>query len=128
MDWYIKALKNWKDFAGRSRRKEYWFFILINAIISIGLSIVDQIIGTANAESGFGVLGTVYALVILVPAIAVTIRRLHDTNKSGWWILIIFIPIIGPLVLLYFMIIDSDEGDNQYGPNPKAGETASAGA
>lgn len=119
MDWYIQVLKKYAVFSGRSRRKEYWFFVLFNILISIGLSFVDGMLGTVNAETGTGILGGIYSLAVLIPSIAVLVRRLHDTDRSGWWALIGLIPIIGWIVLLVFVLLDSHPGQNQYGPNPK---------
>ncbi len=120
MNWYLQALKKYTVFTGRARRKEYWFFVLFNIIVSAALSVVDYFTGTYSASYGTGLLGGLYALAVLLPAIAVTIRRLHDTGRSGWWILIALIPVIGGIVLLVFMVLDSQPGDNAYGPSPKA--------
>ncbi|MEZ5554085.1 DUF805 domain-containing protein [Haliea sp.] len=120
MNWYLDVLKNkYAMFNGRARRKEYWFFVLFNILASIALGIVDTITGTFNDEMGVGLLGGIYWLAVLIPAIAVAVRRLHDTGRTGWWLLLAFIPVIGGLVLLIFMVFDSEPGDNQYGPNPK---------
>jgi uncharacterized membrane protein YhaH (DUF805 family) len=119
MNWYLQALKKYTVFTGRARRKEYWFFVLFNILISAALSVVDYLTGTYNSNYGMGLLGGLYALGVLLPAIAVTIRRLHDTGRSGWWILIALVPIIGGIVLLIFMVLDSQPGDNAYGPSPK---------
>lgn len=113
MNWYLQALKNYAVFGGRSRRMEYWMFVLFNLIFSIVLGFVDGMIGTA------GVLGLIYSLAILIPALAVSVRRLHDTNRSGWWLLIGLIPIVGVIVLIVFFVTDGDPGDNEYGANPK---------
>lgn len=107
MDWYLKALKNYVNFEGRARRKEYWFFVLINAIVSTVLSILLL------------PLSWLYSVAVFLPSLAVTVRRLHDIGRSGWWILIGLIPIVGFIVLLVFMFTDSVD-DNHYGPNPKA--------
>jgi uncharacterized membrane protein YhaH (DUF805 family) len=119
MDWYIAVIKKYAVFSGRSRRKEYWYFVLFNILISIGLSVIDAVLGTDNAEPGTGLLGGIYSLAVLIPSLAVLVRRLHDTNRSGWWILIGLIPVIGWIVLLVFVVEDSNPGQNQYGPNPK---------
>ena len=119
MDWYLRVLKQYAVFNGRARRKEYWFFVLFNILISIGLAIVDGLTGSFSAEAGLGLLGGVYTLAVLIPSIAVSVRRLHDTNRSGWWLLIAFIPLIGAIVLLVFMVLDSHPGANRFGPNPK---------
>ncbi len=117
MNWYIEVLKKYAVFDGRARRMEYWMFVLFNVIISIVLGVIDNVLGTVT-EIGQGLLGLVYSLAVLLPGIAVTIRRLHDTGRSGWYILLGFIPCIGVIILLVFMVQDSDAGDNEYGPNP----------
>ena len=96
---------------------------MFNIIIIIVLGIIDGII-SSGAEIGIGILGGIYYLAVLIPNIAVSVRRLHDTNHSGWWLLIGLVPIIGFIVLLVFLVRDSQAGENQYGPNPK-GITAS---
>lgn len=121
MNWYIQALKSYADFSGRSRRKEFWFFVLFNFIIGFTLGIVDTMLGIGF---GVGLLSGLYFLGVLVPGIAVSVRRLHDTGRSGWWILVGFVPVLG-LVIFILMVLDSQPGDNEYGPNPKGvGERA----
>jgi uncharacterized membrane protein YhaH (DUF805 family) len=124
MSWYLEVLKKYAVFSGRARRKEYWIFILINIVISIVLIAIDYLIGTFDPQTGAGVLQGLYSLAVLIPSLAVTVRRLHDTGRTGWWILIGLIPVIGGIVLLIFMVLDSERGVNQYGPNPKAGYSA----
>ena len=119
MNWYVQALKKYADFSGRARRKEYWLFVLFNIVISCVLTIVDVMIGTYSQAVGIGVLAGIYALAVLIPGIAVSVRRLHDTDRSGWWLLIVLIPIIGPIVLIVFMCIDGTPGTNRFGPSPK---------
>jgi uncharacterized membrane protein YhaH (DUF805 family) len=102
---------------GERGGKEYWIFFLFNIIISIVLGVIDGIAGTSSA--GIGLLGGLYTLAILIPCIAVSVRRLHDTSRSGWWVLIGLIPIIGVIVLIVFMVQDGTPGENQYGKNPK---------
>ncbi|MDY0415686.1 MAG: DUF805 domain-containing protein [Gammaproteobacteria bacterium] len=119
MNWYLDVLKQYAIFSGRARRKEYWYFILFNLIISIVLAAIDGAMGSYSAGTGMGLLGSVYTLAILLPGIGVSIRRLHDTGRSGWWMLVGFVPLIGVLVLLVFMAQDSKPGQNQYGANPK---------
>ncbi|HEY0721891.1 MAG TPA: DUF805 domain-containing protein [Gammaproteobacteria bacterium] len=114
MNWYMEVLKKYANFSGRSRRTEYWMFTLFNIIISVVLSIVDGVVGT------LGILSMLYFLAILIPSLAVSIRRLHDTNRSGWWLLVGLIPFIGAIVLLVFMVQDSQPSTNQFGDNPKA--------
>lgn len=120
VDWYLKVLKNYAIFTGRARRTEFWMFALINLLISLGLALIGAIVG------GRLVLQSLYSLAVLIPSLAVSVRRLHDTNRTGWWMLIGLIPLIGAIVLLVFAVQDSQVGDNQYGPNPKAAPAASA--
>ena len=119
MSWYLEVLKKYAVFSGRARRMEYWMFILFNIIITVVLALIDSLIGTVIRQAGFGLLQGLYDLAVLLPSIAVTVRRLHDTGRTGWWILIGLIPVIGGIVLLIFMLLDSEPGENQYGPNPK---------
>ncbi|WP_125717440.1 DUF805 domain-containing protein [Pseudoalteromonas rubra] len=118
-DIYLSALKKYAVFNGRARRKEYWLFMFCNIIVTIVLGLVDMTLGLYSEESGFGLLSGLYALAVIIPSIALSIRRMHDTGRSGWWILISLVPVIGPLVLLVFYVMDSTPGDNDYGPNPK---------
>lgn len=120
MKYYLGALKKYAVFSGRSRRSEYWFFVLFNVIFGIILSILDAIVFGSN---GVGVFYLIYALAVMLPSIGVSVRRLHDTNRSGWWLLIAFIPIIGAIVLLVFTVQDSTPGDNKFGENPKLAST-----
>ena len=117
MNWYLEVLKKYAVFSGRARRKEYWMFLLFNIVIALVLGFVE---GLAN---GPGIVSMLYSLAVLIPSIAVSVRRLHDTDRSGWWLLIALIPLIGTIVLIVFFVQDSKPGENQYGPNPKA-ETA----
>ncbi len=119
MDWYLAVLKKYAQFSGRARRKEYWYFVLFNILISIALVIVDSVTGTLNNETGYGLLSGIYSLAVLIPSLAVGFRRLHDTGRSAWWLLIGLIPVIGAIVLIVFMVQDSEAGDNRYGPSPK---------
>jgi uncharacterized membrane protein YhaH (DUF805 family) len=120
MAWYLLAWQRATDFSGRSRRKEYWYFQLFNAIVMIFLGLF----AVAFSDQGkpamipFGLMFA-YGLVLFVPSLAVTVRRLHDIGKSGWWYLIAFVPLIGGLVLFVFTVLDSDPDRNEYGPNPK---------
>ncbi|WP_273208724.1 DUF805 domain-containing protein [Marinobacter subterrani] len=113
MYWYMKALKQYVGFSGRARRREYWIFTAVNLAIAIVLGIIEGMLG------GPGILGGLFNLAVLLPTIAVTVRRLHDIGRSGWWMLIVLIPIVGAIVLLVFVLLDSKPGENQYGPNPK---------
>ena len=113
MNWYLAVLKNYAGFSGRARRKEYWTFVLFHVIFSIVALILDYLVGTVVL---FIIL---YALAVLIPGIAVLVRRLHDVGKSGWWYFISFVPIIGGIWLIVLLFTDSIPGENQYGPNPK---------
>ncbi|WP_425221136.1 DUF805 domain-containing protein [Pseudomonas sp.] len=112
MEWYTAVLKKYVEFQGRARRKEYWMFILFNILASIICGVIDGILGIM-------LLVPLYSLAVLLPSIAVCIRRLHDTNRSGWWILISLVPFVGSIILLIFLCIEGDAGDNRFGPNPK---------
>jgi uncharacterized membrane protein YhaH (DUF805 family) len=119
MNWYITVLKKYAVFSGRARRKEYWMFVLFNIIFSIAAIILDNLLGTASNELGYGIIYGLYSLAILIPTLAVAVRRLHDIGKSGWWIFISLVPIVGSIWLLVLLATDSQPGENQYGPNPK---------
>ncbi|MEH7348154.1 DUF805 domain-containing protein [Gottfriedia acidiceleris] len=113
MEWYLKVLKNYAVFNGRARRTEYWMFFLFNVIISIILSILQSI---ANIGE---VLTIIYSILTILPSLAVGARRLHDSGKSAWWLLIGLIPFLGGIILLIFFCLDSEEGENRFGANPK---------
>ncbi len=113
MEWYLKVLKQYADFNGRARRKEFWMFVLFNAIVSVILTTIDAMLGTYGALSG------IYGLAIFIPSLAVSVRRLHDIGKSGWMILVALIPVIGFIWLLVLYIMEGTPGENQYGANPK---------
>ena len=119
MDWYLMAWQKYFDFSGRSRRKEYWMFFLFNLGIGIALLGADLLTGSYSKSAGMGLLGGLYSLATLIPNLSITVRRLHDIGRSGWWFFILLVPLIGVIVLLVFMLLDSKEGSNDYGPNPK---------
>lgn len=119
MNWYLKVLKQYADFSGRARQKEYWMFVLFNIIFVIVATILDNILGTTVGELPYGIFYFLYVLAIFIPGLAVTVRRLHDVGKSGWMYLIVLIPIIGAIWLLVLVATDSNPGENQYGQNPK---------
>jgi uncharacterized membrane protein YhaH (DUF805 family) len=121
MHWYFQVLKKYAVFSGRARRVEYWTFLLVNVGVLILLNLVDAAAGTMTPNGGAGVFTSLFALATLLPGIAVFVRRMHDTNRSGWWALLALTG-IGGIVLFVFALLDSDPGDNQYGPNPKAAE------
>ena len=121
MNWYLEVLKKYAWFDGRSGKKEYWYFSLFSFIIIVVLSVIDMMTGTFNVTVGLGLLSGIYTLAVLIPSIAVSVRRLHDTDRSGWWFLINAIPLIGVIVFIIFTAQNGTPGDNQYGPNPKGG-------
>jgi uncharacterized membrane protein YhaH (DUF805 family) len=120
MSWFVEALKKYAVFSGRSRRKEYWYFALFVIIISFVLSIIDLLTGAYARTVGVGLLSSIFSLAVLIPSIAVTVRRLHDIDRSGWWLLIALVPLVGWIVLLVFSVQESTPGSNKYGPNPKS--------
>lgn len=122
MEWYVSVLKQYATFSGRARRQEYWMFFLFNLLVGIGVGILDQILGTAG-ESG-GLLGSLYSLAVLLPSLAVGVRRLHDTGRSGWWMFIALVPLVGGIILLVFMAAEGTPGPNEFGPDPKAAGVA----
>ncbi len=118
MNWYLKVLRNYVNFSGRARRKEYWMFVLISLLIATALVFIDTG-GKEPEPDQFLLISTLYSIAVFMPTLAVIVRRLHDTGRTGWWILIGLIPVLGGLVLLVFMCLDSD-AQNRFGPNPKA--------
>jgi len=118
MSWYLQVLKKYAVFSGRARRKEYWYFVLFNTIIGFVLGIIEGLAGIAPGTE-YSVLAILYSLAVLLPGIGVSIRRLHDTGRSGWWLFIALIPLIGSIILLIYMVSDSQAETNQYGPSPK---------
>jgi uncharacterized membrane protein YhaH (DUF805 family) len=119
---FSEAVKSGFDhytkFDGRAGRPAFWWWFLFGILVGIGAGIIDAIIGT------WGVVGGLAALALLLPNLSVAIRRLHDTDHTGWWVLIGLIPIIGFIVLLIFYLRQSDPGENQYGPPPADGVPA----
>jgi uncharacterized membrane protein YhaH (DUF805 family) len=114
MNWYLESLKKYTVFKGRSCRKEYWYFTLFNILFTIGFGVLDQLMGNFVSSPGYGPLSTTYTLAVIIPGIAVSVRRLHDTGKSGWWFMITIVPVIGLLVFLYFAALESDPEVNEY--------------
>ncbi len=114
MGWYLAVLKKYAVFSGRASRSEFWWFVLFNIIVSFVLGFIEGLIGMSN-EYGYGPLSGIYMLAVLLPSIGVAIRRLHDSGKTGWWLLLSFVPIVGAIVLIIFYVLDSDPGANEYG-------------
>ena len=125
---FVEAVKSfWSKYAtfkGRSRRSEYWWIQLFLIFTNLAVAVIDLILMNGDLErfianGGGGIVGLVWILVTIVPALAVLVRRLHDTGKSGWWVLIGFVPLVGAIVLLVFTVLDSDSGENKHGAFPK---------
>lgn len=113
MKWFIEALKKYAVFTGRAQRKEYWMFALISTLIAFPLLFIDL------ATGGPAFLSSLYCLALFLPSLAVSVRRLHDIGKSGWWITINMVPFLGAMIYLIYLITDSMDEGNPYGPNPK---------
>jgi uncharacterized membrane protein YhaH (DUF805 family) len=148
MEWALLPLKRYSDFTGRSRRKEFWLFMLLMIVVSIVASTIDAALGMSGLVLGvYGPLSLIVLVALLTPQLSVSVRRLHDTNRSGWWVLLGFVPAVTlvlsykmgmaslnllalvAFVLIYFFVLEGTKGPNQYGPDPKEGETAArAGA
>jgi len=156
IDWAKRPLQKYAEFNGRAPRAEYWWYTLGIIVAAIVLNIVESLLGLSGMVGPYGPLSALCMLALLVPGVAVTVRRLHDTNRSGWWILVAVVPyailgfmmarsagstdmsglaavslfgiiaLIGGLVLLVFMLLAGNPGDNRYGPDPYAGGSTSA--
>ena len=119
MKWYLKAFRQYSDFKGRARRKEYFMFGVINAVFSIGCMLLSFGLSNWLEAPAFISIYVLYMLVSLLPSLAVSVRRMHDIGKSGWMLLVGCIPLVGPIWMLVLLITDSDAQNNEYGPNPK---------
>ncbi len=122
MNWYLKCLRQYFDLEGRARRKEYWMFTLFNVIFAIVLRFLDDLFGTVSSDGRIGLFGGIYIIAVLIPSLAVSVRRLHDIGKSGWYYLIGLIPIVGPLILLVWFCTEGERNSNGWGEDPKMGE------
>ncbi len=126
MQWFMAVLRKYAVFDGRASRSEYWYFVLFYLIIAIVLGFIDRMMGTFNSAYGVGLLSGIFELGVLLPAIGVGIRRMHDTGRSGWWILINLLPLVGWIWWIILAAQDSQPGDNRFGPNPKGVAPAAA--
>ncbi len=120
MEWYLAVIRNYAGFSGRAQRKEYWMFFLFNLVISWVLGFLDGMMGLTWGE-GVGAMGMtsgLYSLFILIPSLAVGVRRLHDIGRSGWSMLIALIPLVGAIILIVWFAKEGDHGTNKYGPDP----------
>ena len=133
MEWGILPYKRYFDFSGRSRRLEYWMFTLLNvavviALVGIGAALgrADPVAGASDSDSGAGmamiVLLGLYFVISVIPGLAVQVRRFHDQDKSGWLVLLGFIPYVGGIIVLIFMLQEGTRGENRYGPDPKGSQ------
>jgi uncharacterized membrane protein YhaH (DUF805 family) len=120
VNWYLQVLQKYAVFSGRARRKEYWIFGLIHAVVAYGLKGADLLIGRFHPSYTFGMLWILYVFATFIPLLAVSVRRLHDTNRSGWWFAMFLIPIANLILFFVFMTEDSQPGENRFGPNPKS--------
>ena len=153
MEWAILPLKKYADFTGRARRKEYWSFVLLYVVIFAAASLIDRFAGLRGMIGPYGPFTFLVLIALVVPAVAVGVRRLHDTNRSGWWLLAAYGPLIlstllslagtvqptlamillviagaGSILLIVFLVLEGTKGPNAYGPDPKAAEAPAAGA
>jgi len=126
MDSFLEVVRKYADFSGRSRRKEFWMYNLFLVLIYAGLFIAGALLAAVTAKGSHSAAGLVFlapfylfCLAMFIPSLAVAVRRLHDTGKSGWFLLIGLIPFIGSIILLVFYCMDSQPGPNEFGPNPK---------
>ena len=120
MNYFIDCLtKKYACFSGRARRQEYWLFVLFNIIAAFVVGLIGGCLASVTGVGAVAFLGAIYNLAVLIPSLAVFCRRMHDTGRSGWWWLIGLIPFVGGIVLLVFCCLDSQPGENKYGPNPK---------
>jgi uncharacterized membrane protein YhaH (DUF805 family) len=120
MQWYAKVLRQYADFNGRARRTEYWMFTLVSVIVGLVLGLVDEVVFIGPGLSTTGWLHTIYSVAVIIPTLAVGARRLHDTGRSGWWLLIGVIPLVGAIVLIVFFALEGQRSSNAHGPDPKA--------
>lgn len=123
MKYYLLAFKKYLQFSGRSNRSEYWYFVLFHVIFVVVALILDTIMGSSLAGTPYGMIYLLYILVTFLPGLALTVRRLHDTDKSGWWVLISIIPLIGSIWLLVYLATEGTKGENKYGPDPNGNMT-----
>lgn len=122
MNWFIIAIKRHHDFMGRSRRKEFWYFTLFNLLCLSFFILLDHALSFTYIGKWYGLLSTIYVIIAIKPTLAVTIRRLHDTRRSGYMLTLLFLPIFGHAWLIFLFCLDSNPRLNIYGENPKQEE------
>jgi uncharacterized membrane protein YhaH (DUF805 family) len=118
MQWFMKCLNQYADFSGRARRQEYWMFSLFYMIFIIGSVVLDLIV-TSVLGSGMPIFTVLLVLGLMIPSLSVMVRRLHDTDRSGWWCLVTLVPFVGSFILLFFLCVEGTQGINRFGSNPK---------
>ena len=119
MEWFIYALQRFREFNGRSRRREFWNYVLFYLLLGIGATFLDNLFGFSDLGDNVGPIYALFFLIMLIPSLAVSVRRLHDVDKSGWFLLVGFIPIIGFIWLLIYYLREGTYGPNPYGDDPK---------
>lgn len=119
LEWWLRGWRNYADFESRACREEFWYFALFTVLLGCVAFMLDLGLRTIDSGSGVGLFHTLNTAVTLVPNVAVTTRRLHDTDRSGWWQLLAFVPVVGAILLLVWLATDGDPRDNRYGPDPK---------
>ena len=125
MSWVLQSFKKYADFSGRSRRKEYWMFQLFTVIAALLMGFISGIDELGDLLADVPVFPMVFLLGTIIPHLSLLVRRLHDTSRSGWWLLVVLIPFVGHLYLFYLCVSESHPGENKYGPNPKTVKTRS---
>lgn len=118
MFWYVEALKKYATFSGRASRREYWWFALVSTLVTVALAIADIAMDNYSHDAGMGLLTSIYTLLVFLPSLGLAVRRLHDIDRSGWWLLIGLIPLIGYLVIIVFACLPGTRGANRFGLNP----------
>jgi uncharacterized membrane protein YhaH (DUF805 family) len=126
IDWAMRPLQHYADFSGRAPRAEYWWYTFAMVVAGMVIGIVEGMLGMGGTVGPYGLLSVVFGLALIIPNIAVGVRRLHDTNRSGWWLLIGLIPLIGAIVLLVFFVSAGTAGSNDYGPDPYGRDSETA--
>jgi uncharacterized membrane protein YhaH (DUF805 family) len=122
IDYAMAPLRRFADFSGRARRAEYWWFYLFVIIGFVVASVIDSLLGLGETVGPYGIVSVLFGLAIIIPSLAAGVRRLHDTGRTGWWLLIALVPLVGAIVLLVFYVSAGTPGDNRFGPDSKSGE------
>lgn len=120
MEYFIKAFKNYVVFKGRTSRKEFWMFVLFSVIFGVVAVILDSIFGLRDDYTGYGFFSIVFSLAVMLPSLSAEVRRLHDIGKSGWWMFITLVPLIGSIWLIILLVKEGNQGENEYGEAPNS--------